>query len=493
MENKEIHIRIQDIFASCLKSIVCVAAVTVAFGAIFGAYGFYKARHTTVSGSYASKVAIKESEVSDKELAISNLEKANTTIRDVEIPYAESRIEKELIMTQEGKEYVDNSIFYSMDPLNCGTAKISFAIDAPVPENVTEDIATYKDNELRRVSNLCASACPFSDDVMKKVADILKIDVDLQYVEELIYITNYANVYCRLDVYYPDAELAKKAADYLFGELTKIIEGYNPEYKLSVISEYCGYEVNWAIYDDHSKTSDKIILAEKNLSMDMDSIDTMNQKIDENNNNLAVARSELDALNAELLKAKSNMENAVQSQSAKRNVIKYGLIGAIFGFILSCVYVYVKYLLGGKIRNRNTIIGRYNYPLLGVVPSTKKRFFDKTIKKLEGDPIYTNEDIISAIAANTLAIASVEGSTGNCLVGTIDPNDPSLTALKEALGEKVKYAGNILSEANAVKELESYSHVVLVEKRNESAVDSLTEEITKIKSLKKEIVGIILL
>ena len=65
--------------------------------------------------------------------------------------------------------------------------------------------------------------------------------------------------------------------------------------------------------------------------------------------------------------------------------------------------------------------------------------------------------------------------------------------MKEALDGKVSYAGNILSEARAVKALDKCSHVILVEKRNESQIDSLTEEITKLKSLKKEILGIILL
>ena len=169
MENKEVSIRIQDIFASFLKSIVWIAVVTAFFGALLGAYGVYKARHTTVNDSYATKITLKENEISDKELTIKNLEKANSTIRDVEIPSMESRIENELVRTKEGKEYIENSIFYSIDPMNCGTAKISFSIDVPVPETVTEDVAAYKDNEMRRAADLCTSACPFSDDVIKEL------------------------------------------------------------------------------------------------------------------------------------------------------------------------------------------------------------------------------------------------------------------------------------------------------------------------------------
>ena len=490
MENKEVSIRIQDIFASFLKSIVWIVVVAVFFGGLLGAYGVYKARHTTVNDSYATKVTLKENEISDKELTINNLEKANSTIRDVEIPSLESRIENDLIRTKEGKEYVENSIFYSIDPLNCGTAKISFAIDVPVPETVTEDIAAYKDNELRRAADLCTSACPFSDDVIKETKKILGTDADLQYVEELISVTNYEGAYCRLEVFYTDADLAKKAADYLYGELRKIVSGYNSEYTMTILNQTSGYEVNWDIYESHSKTDSKILLAEKNLSLDMDSIDTLNQRIDENNKKLVTARTELEALNKDLSKAKSSMANAEKSQSGKRSLIKYGLVGGFLGFVLACVFVYAKYLLGG---NRNSITSRYSYPLIGVVPSKKKYLFGKTIKRLEGDPVYAEGDIISAIAANTQAIAEINGATSNCMVGSIEGNDPALTSLKEALNNKVAYAGNILSEAKAVKALDKYTHVILVEKRNESQLESLADEISKLKSMKKEILGIILL
>ena len=100
MENKEVSIRIQDIFASFLKSIVWIAVVTAFFGALLGAYGVYKARHTTVNDSYATKITLKENEISDKELTIKNLEKANSTIRDVEIPYRTGKILDLLICFQ---------------------------------------------------------------------------------------------------------------------------------------------------------------------------------------------------------------------------------------------------------------------------------------------------------------------------------------------------------------------------------------------------------
>ena len=109
-----------------------------------------------------------------------------------------------------------------------------------------------------------------------------------------------------------------------------------------------------------------------------------------------------------------------------------------------------------------------------------------------GDPVYDNKAVVEATAANTLAIASVDGS--NCtMIGTIDPSDPALKQLKDSMKDKISFSGNILADAKTVKTIEKFNSVILVEKRGSSRADSISEEITKIKSLQKEVLGIILI
>ena len=107
MENNEVQIRIQDVFASFLKSIVWIAVITIFFAGALGAFGIYKARHTKVSGSYAANIATKEKEVAEKQDEIYNLEKENATIRDVDIPFTENRIAKEQALSESRKEYAE--------------------------------------------------------------------------------------------------------------------------------------------------------------------------------------------------------------------------------------------------------------------------------------------------------------------------------------------------------------------------------------------------
>ena len=176
MENNEVQIRIQDVFASFLKSIVWIAVITIFFAGALGAFGIYKARHTKVSGSYAANIATKEKEVAEKQDEIYNLEKENATIRDVDIPFTENRIAKEQALSESRKEYAENSIYHALDPFNTGVARLTIAVDVEVPEDITEDIPEYLENEQRRATNACIAVYPFTDKALEKVRSILGED-----------------------------------------------------------------------------------------------------------------------------------------------------------------------------------------------------------------------------------------------------------------------------------------------------------------------------
>lgn len=492
MENKEIEIRVPDILAAFLKSICLIVAATIFFGALLGAYGYYKARHTVVDTSYEETITAVSHSITEKETTIRNLQARNQTLTDYNLPYYTRKLENDTQLSERRRSYLENSYYYSIDPFNCGTARITFAVDAPIPEGAAQEYASYKANEQRRIVNACAAMTPFSDEVIENVRKILNIDAEKRFVEELITVTNVEDQFVRLDVYFSDPALAQKAADYLFTEMCKIVNELDPEYQVNVVSSFNGSIVNWEMYEERTMYEDSLLASEKNMAADNDSINTLNKTIEDNTVSIDAANIELTKLKHELEAAQNSLKNANQSTSAKKNVIKFGLVGCVFGLIVSCVYVYVTDIFSGKIRSRNNVISRFPYPLLGVVPSQKKRLFNKTIKKLEGDPLYPDKDVTAATAANTLAIATKDDAAC-AMIGTISKEDPSLLTLKEAMHDKIRFSGNILSDAKTVSEIEKCSKVILVEKRNVSRLDSVSEEIEKLRSLNKEILGIILL
>ena len=491
MEKNELEIKVTDIIASFLKSIVLIVAITAFFTALLGGYGYYRAKKATVNSAFQEDVDTAAEKVAAKEFTIQNLEHKNETINEVNIRYYTRKIERDRALNEKRRAYLETSLYYSIDPFNCGTARITFAVDAPIPEGAAEEYANYKANEQRRIVNACAVMYPFSDEILENVKQILGTDAEKRYIEELISVSNVEDQFVRLEVYYSDLSLAKKAADYLYSEIVKILRDLDPTYKVTIVNSFNGYEVNRDMYDSRTRYEDNILSSERSLTSDSDTLNNLNKNIEDNLTNLSIAKEELSDLKRDLESAESKLSNANSSRSPKRSVLKFAIVGFILGLFMSLAFVYVRDVCSGKIRSRNNLLSRFPYPLLGVAPATKRIFFDKTIKNLEGDPTYSNKAVVDATVANTLAIAEKSGN-GCCMIGTIDPSDPALSSLKDALKGKIEYVGNILTDANTVKSVEKFGSVVLVEKRGTSRADSISEEITKLKSLQKEIVGIIL-
>ncbi len=274
--------------------------------------------------------------------------------------------------------------------------------------------------------------------------------------------------------------------------MVKMLQSLDPEYKVSIVNSFTGYEVNRLMYDDRTKYEDSLLSSERTLTTDNDALNNLNKNIEDNMANIGLAKEDLTTLKRELAAAENSLSNANASRSPKKSLLKYGIVGGILGLFMALAFVYIRSIFSGKILSRNNLLSRFPYPLLGVAPFGKRVFFDKTIRKLEGDPAYDNKSVVDATIANTLAIASKDGSKST-MIGTVDPSDPALAALKDAMKGKIDYSGNILSDAKTVKSIEKYDSVVLVEKRGTSRTDSVSEEISKLRSLKKEIVGIILI
>ena len=142
---------------------------------------------------------------------------------------------------------------------------------------------------------------------------------------------------------------------------------------------------------------------------------------------------------------------------AKR-AIKYGILGGLIGIALGCFYALIKGLFGGIIQNQNEVMNRYSFPLIGVLPRTKKVWFDKTIRKLEGEPTGNFEATAQATAQSLL---SRIGDRSVCIVST--GSSAIAQKLSAYTGEKVPVIGNIIDNAEAVKKLADSTGIVLVE------------------------------
>ena len=487
MNNKEIELRIPDLVAMLLKGFRLILCLTLIAALLGGAYGVYSALNTDEKERITTEdVKNAEYAVTSAETAISSAEKALTKRLEIEIPEAERKMDRAEQLIQHRQEYLDNSLYYKMNPFERGVSRLTFYVETNF--TVDPDVASIVEDPQTSIVLAYTSIYPFDSEILERVRAIMHTDAEKQYIEELISVSNIANRFVEIRVYHEDAQIAEQVVTYLYQTMLSRLKGSVAEHSANVIGTFTGYEVDWAMNDSHTTNEDSLISAERAWADAEESLQNLNngitdleQAIQDAKENLAEVQKKLEEVREAYRNTEPNLSNVAKKAA------KYGAIGLIIGLILGCGIVLVFALFGGKIQNQSNVLNRYAFPLIGVLPRTKRVWFDKAIRKLEGEPIGDFEATAQATAQSLL---SRIGERKVCLVSS-ESNSiaEKLAAYTEG---RVTVLGNILKNPDAVKELSSFDGIVLVEQRGTSRVDLIDGEVLRAEALGKEILGIVL-
>ena len=185
-------------------------------------------------------------------------------------------------------------------------------------------------------------------------------------------------------------------------------------------------------------------------------------------------------------------ERAASARPTTKNIVKkaviFALVFCVLGLFASCVLVFLGKIFGGKLQDINDVLTRCSFPLIGTLPAQKKRPFEKTIRRLEGEP---DLDYEAAGKATAQSLFSVVGDRRVALVSSEGPE--TVQEFLPFTGERIPVCGDLLRDAEAVKAARDYEGFVLVEKRGKSRFDLVAAEVRRIRSLGKQVEGIILL
>ena len=204
--------------------------------------------------------------------------------------------------------------------------------------------------------------------------------------------------------------------------------------------------------------------------------------IEDNKAVAAEAEKELQELQTRYDSAKATPKNIL-----KKGIL-YALVFFVVGFFGACFLVCLKKVFSGRLSEINDVLTRFTFPLIGTLPAKKKRLFDKTIRKLEGEP---DLDFETAGKATAQSLLSVVGDRRIALVSSAGPD--AIQEFLPFIGDRIPVCGDLLKDVEAVKSAKDYDGFVLVEKRGSSRFDMIDAEARRIKSLGKQTEGIILL
>lgn len=484
MNDTEMTLRLSDLLAMMLRGFRMILCLVLILGFLGGVYGAYSIAKTQ------PKVTQKDVEAAEKQMAAaeSNLAKMQSALsfrNEVKIPGAIRKVERAERMVMQLQEYMKNSIYYGMDPFHRGVARLRFAVDTDYV--VAPELAVKASDPRIGIVKAYAGMCPFDAETMDQVRSIMDIEAPLQYLEELISVQNYNDYIVEINVYYDDPQVAEKVVNHLFQTMTARGNKILPKHETITLATYVGYEIDSSMSKSHAFYEDSLINAEKTLLDANTSFQTM-QSDTSDEQAVTDASAALDSAQRALQNARINYaKNRPSLRNMAKRAIKYGILGGLAGIMLGCCYALMKGLFGGIIQNQNEVMNRYSFPLIGVLPRTKKVWFDKTIRKLEGEPTGNFEATAQATAQSLL---SRIGDRSVCIVST------SSSAIAQKLAayteDTIPVIGNIIDNAEAVKMLSTFEGIILVEERGKSRINLVDAEVLRAKALSKEVLGIVL-
>ena len=432
MEKAERELTLKDILVIILKRAKLVAAFALGACLLLGAYGAYR--------SYSDQQAAAE--------MAGDTNAAEKYERDLQ--NAESAFLRAQQQVAEAESYLENSLYYRIDPYNKGVANMLFYVDTGYAVNPALDYQTP--DKTGHVVAAYTAMYKYDNELLTKLRELLDYQLDKKYILELISVTNEGNNLVKISVSYPDAEVASQVVHEIYNAAKTRIQQTVAPHETKILTDYAGYEIDTDMRTSQEGSEASLVEA------------------------LARAREKEEAL------------RALENNTLIKRGIKYGILGGIAGAAVGCILALVIGMMGGRLENAREVMARYKFPLLGILPQAQKgRWLDRWIKNLAGEPKTEYEDAVQVLEAN---IATVAGDKEILLLSTGD--EGNIQKLCAHLHGTVKAGGDILRSAKAVEALQEAAGVILLEERGKAKIEQVDSEVLRLEALHKEILGIVL-
>ncbi len=373
------------------------------------------------------------------------------------------------------KEYQQNSILMNMEPYDYYWAYSRYFVTTnyKVDPELGLQNTDYTDSVVMAYSSMVVDNALYDE-----VRGILGVSADDRYVSEVFrFDTDTESDMITIQAVGKTANEAKAVLEAVREKMnasTDKISTDVQEHEIKLISEK-NEHIN---YDDENSVSDIKIKTLKNYYED---------RYLELNDMLLEDQKQL----VELEKDRPVVEFSISG------VIKFAILGFAAGIFLVMMWYAAFYVIGGSVKTEDDLVRRMKLRILGRYsrPFGKGLFIDKKLRHMEGVTEHndTQEKALKLAAANINALSDEKDKV--YLVSTL-PEDELKEAhkiLSKSVSVKLSYGGNVLASPAAVQALADADKIVLAESLRFSQRVDIEREVAELKSLGKEILGVVLI
>lgn len=380
------------------------------------------------------------------------------------------------IQTQQ--TYMDESVLMNMSPYDVceATADLFIKTDYQIMPGMVYQNADYTDSILQAYQSALTSAA-----LQENVAKIASLEP--QYLKELVSVsrgsvadgnatnstgyTRFTNL-LTITVRYSDKEKAQEILNNILDNVTAMqeqIAGTIGPHSVSIVNQTVGSTVDVDLAKQQKAARDQITDLQKSLS----------------------------DKEAALKELKEPQAPSLGMRAVIKTGVKYAILGGILGVFAVAFCISALFVMSDKVYAAKNIRRRYGLDLLGtvVVDGKKNGGIDAWLARLEGRKVCADSEQNGALLAANMQ--NYAGDRKKLLVtGLVEESQLKQVVemvQKQLKGYELAIGANMLECAETLKKLPECEGVVLVEQSGVSGYSEMTQEIEKIKSMDKAIVG----
>ena len=450
-ESYEQEIDLKDLMFAVLKKWRIVILFAFISALLLGGYkGF-----STYKASTDSKAVEENNKKYQEEFLV--YEESKEKI-DSEISNLETDIARQ-------EEYLEESLWLKLNPYDICEARADLYITTGyqiMPEMKYQNV-DYTDTILQVYHSLLTS-----NQVMEELAE--KAGTEQRYLNELVSISKSDRI-LTINVKYSGKDRAEEILEDILATLDSL--------RVQVASSIGEHDIRIV----NQGTSSRVDLAH------VDKKEEQEKKLTDLKASLEAKKEELNNL-IKPEQTKFDMKIVVKSS------IKFALIGGILGIFIVAFVVFVMFVSGNKVYSSKELKNRYKVKILGNLPS--KAFtnpIDRWINKLEGRIFEEDENASNQLMATNVA-NYLKDTRKLLIISSIGEEWTSkITSIleKELIGIAVESGGNLLKNANALKNLSEFDGVILVEQCQKSKYEDIQLEMEKVNDLQKNVIGFVVI
>ena len=401
------------IFEDVIKRWYLVILLAIVCGGGLGFYGYRSAKNAspTDNGELAAQWEAYDAAIAEYEQSVENTQKA---------------LDDNQRILDDLNTYIENSIYMQIDSQDVKTSTAIYAIKAGEGVDFNTLISAYY---------LYVTGGAIYEDIAAS-----GIEIKEQYLKELILWANSNNTFT-ITVIAPDEETSAK----ILSACDKALRGKYEEFR----NGYGYYDIELTDESHFSKADTGIMGAQDGQLNSRRSYQTTMSDLE---NRLVGAKNTLANY-----RENEKPETEVTGVSPKKNLIKFGVFGAIIGVVLSFAMAFLSYFFGRRLKSAKDLAA-IDVDVLATY-DLKKGYKPET------------EDVLLSVKT----YCDIAGSDKMCLMTVADTEDikKASGALVEALGKKskgfsLKEADYFGSRAEALRELTSSGQVILLLQKGRS-------------------------